>query len=381
MIFVLLPFFLGFLGCEAQTVTIPVPSCTVSSQNWATNNEGQSPCLVATALINACSPESPTDLMTLNNSQNSYNPPPRNSANACTCSSVTYSMVSACAICQGGLAGTWTGLGTKSWIANCPANVTSLTFFPQPVPSGVFIPTWAFLNVTANGDFFSADTAEQLANEHQPDVTTGVDPLPSSTTNAPSSSGTHSSSSGSSSAANQTSPPAQGHSKTNGGVIAGAVVGSLVGVACIVLVVFFYIRYRNERKPRRHYEGNYEKKEEKIEPGLMSGSTTQSTMAMPVTSYAPLKLYDPEDPSTFPTQPLSALIPTSPSGASTFTHSRNISEDTTINRVQQGHSREPSSDTTSIQSSMTGNGTVGRTPNTPNGGYNPSGVIHRTIPE
>lgn len=133
---------------------------------------------------------------------------------------------------------------------------------------------------------FDIVAAEQLSEQHQPDVTSGVDPLTTTSTGTGTSSLSSPTSSSRSSPApsSTTSPSSSTHKSSHGGVIAGAVIGSLAGVACVLLAIYFYIRYRRQKKPRRYFEGNYEKN------ASMLNVDGQSAV-VPAVSYPPLKLY------------------------------------------------------------------------------------------
>ncbi|KIJ46728.1 hypothetical protein M422DRAFT_249890 [Sphaerobolus stellatus SS14] len=64
------------------------------------------------------------------------------------CSSVSYSMVSACAICQGGEFQTW-----KKWVTNCSTSDISVTKYPVRLPASIEVPAWAYINVEEIGTF------------------------------------------------------------------------------------------------------------------------------------------------------------------------------------------------------------------------------------
>ncbi|KAF9053199.1 hypothetical protein BJ165DRAFT_1570782 [Panaeolus papilionaceus] len=85
----------------------------------------------------------------------SYRPPSNNTSgsNMCTCSSVYYCLLNACSYCQGGLIrlrlipdlySSW-----NTYHSGCHDSDTSLASFPKPLPSGVSIPQWAYMDVTA----------------------------------------------------------------------------------------------------------------------------------------------------------------------------------------------------------------------------------------
>ncbi|KAF8523939.1 hypothetical protein BU17DRAFT_63580 [Hysterangium stoloniferum] len=71
-----------------------------------------------------------------------YKGPTANVANLCMCSTVTYSMVSACAVCQDGVVSSW-----LSWIDSCPPGTVNNQRYPIPLPSGISVPAWAYMDV------------------------------------------------------------------------------------------------------------------------------------------------------------------------------------------------------------------------------------------
>ncbi|KIM86820.1 hypothetical protein PILCRDRAFT_317299 [Piloderma croceum F 1598] len=114
------------------------------------NNLNQSPCLVAAYAQGTC-----------NGGQFTVNPlapdthytgPDVAMANPCQCSTVVYSLMSACAVCQNRNIETW-----STWDVNC--SQVYLMQFPNQVPSATSIPAWAYLDVVTN-DTFSAAVAQ-----------------------------------------------------------------------------------------------------------------------------------------------------------------------------------------------------------------------------
>jgi len=64
----------------------------------------------------------------------------------CKCSTVKYSLLSACSACQIGTWGTWSQYST-----NCTQILPST--FPNPVPNGVRVPKWALLDITLENEW------------------------------------------------------------------------------------------------------------------------------------------------------------------------------------------------------------------------------------
>ncbi|KAL6305946.1 hypothetical protein BKA93DRAFT_730114, partial [Sparassis latifolia] len=81
------------------------------------NSLGQSPCLVAAYAFGACQANTSWSVGSLQNLSSTYPGPTESQANRCTCSSVSYSLISACAACQEAQLSPW-----DTWIANCSSS-------------------------------------------------------------------------------------------------------------------------------------------------------------------------------------------------------------------------------------------------------------------
>ncbi|KAF9527004.1 hypothetical protein CPB83DRAFT_438005 [Crepidotus variabilis] len=129
-----------------------VKECT-STYYWSLNALDQTPCMVAAHLIATCGRDA-----TMNSipSGTHYLGPSASAANECMCSSVTYSMVSACAGCQERIWEDW-----PTWSMNCKNK--SLTTFPRVVPKTTQVPEWASLNLSQTGNTFDAVKASRVA--------------------------------------------------------------------------------------------------------------------------------------------------------------------------------------------------------------------------
>lgn len=182
--------------------------------NWTYNSQGQSPCDVAASLLGVCVPAG--DPLPQLPPGYYYIGPTLQSRNECTCSSVYFSMLSACAVCQ-----TRETLRWSTYATNC--STVYVQTFPDPLPTGVRVPHYAYLDVT-NVNGFDASVAQAAGGTESVSV-------PSATTVAP----------GSSSTGNQNSGK-----KTNAGAIAGGVVGGVAVLGIIVcVVVWFLLRQRD----------------------------------------------------------------------------------------------------------------------------------------
>ncbi|TFK30083.1 hypothetical protein FA15DRAFT_197295 [Coprinopsis marcescibilis] len=122
---------------------ISMATCSMSD-NWGFNSAGQSPCEIGSALGGVCTggsfilPELPPN--------NQYQGPNSTVQNSCRCSSVYYSLLSACAYCQGRNYIRW-----SSYKANC--DVVYEGSFPQPIPIGLVVPGWAYQDVKTRDTF------------------------------------------------------------------------------------------------------------------------------------------------------------------------------------------------------------------------------------
>ncbi|TEB30495.1 hypothetical protein FA13DRAFT_555351 [Coprinellus micaceus] len=126
-----------------MAATVPA---VCSAERWSYNTLNQSPCVVGSALKAVCQPgASPIvylppgyvyDGPSLVDRQNT----------PCRCSSVYYSLLSACAWCQGRDFISWSRYAT-----NC--TTAYLGVFPRELPRGTGVPAWAYMNVTVHHGF------------------------------------------------------------------------------------------------------------------------------------------------------------------------------------------------------------------------------------
>ncbi|KJA28493.1 hypothetical protein HYPSUDRAFT_33907 [Hypholoma sublateritium FD-334 SS-4] len=277
---VLLAFLTGSAAAQ-----VDYPTC-LSGFSWAFNSLNQSPCQVASALGEACTGLD-FPIPNLTSTQNYLGPIPA-AANQCRCSSVFYSVLSACAVCQDALVSTW-----SFYNENCTE--VSVSVFPPPIPSGIAVPNYAYLDPTANGvNTFNPQIAQ---SDVGPDSTAVSQPTGVTSTSA---SGT-------------TLPTSSKKKSSNAGAIAGGVVGGVVAVLIIVGLILFLRR----RKPVKTTEPfDSDKLVAETTPGNIS-STIPSTPA-------PAKYYDPNDPTTYPAEPFVPSLYSSPSPPSqnqSFPHS------------------------------------------------------------
>jgi len=148
-------------GAWAQQASCP------PGWEWNQNSFGQDPCTVASALATVCLDSNSFTIYPL--AQGEYYYPPEQSGTLdCECNTVWYSLIEACASCQGGV--------VQSWITWTDACVTVyVTQYPYDVPSETEIPQWAFYNVTTlPSETYSDAVAMSVGSdpEDTPDPTT-----------------------------------------------------------------------------------------------------------------------------------------------------------------------------------------------------------------
>jgi len=264
-------------------VQVSAPNCSDSSYAWSSNTLGQYPCLVAAYLLAPCN--NGVFFISPLLAQHSYSGPSgSDDGDTCKCNTVAYNLISACDACQGD---PW--ISYANWSANCTVNATAGTF-PEPIPLGTRVPHWAYIDSSTSGSW-NATTA-QLAGD-SPEVTGSASVVPSST------------SSSQSIITSNTSSPSSSKSSSNTGAIAGGVVGGIIGVALIAgFVTWFTIRRSRARS---------------VHPAELSGDQGSDMAVVPYPSdIGRLKLYDPSDPSTFPTNAPSPTILASDSSRRRF---------------------------------------------------------------
>ncbi|OSC98743.1 hypothetical protein PYCCODRAFT_1470880 [Trametes coccinea BRFM310] len=259
--------------------------------SWMENSKGQSPCLVASYLLTPCSTSAASWVFPLAPGYH-YNTPTDSptSATPCRCNSVFYSAISACATCQGEQIAVvpWT-----LYAENCTTVYVSK--YPEDIPSGTSVPAWAYIDVSKEGTFnptaaqavASSDALDSTALSNGPTSGTALSTTPPDATPTdvgspePTADGSNSSSSTKKS--------------INIGAIVGGVVGGVVGLLAIGLTIFFALRHKRNAA-RNTPTGPLD---------LTAGEHGRygDKPAGPDVGTEPLaspKLYDPDDPTTFP---------------------------------------------------------------------------------
>jgi len=260
-------------------------ACTNSTFTWTYNSLNQDCCTVASYLASVCTGD-PPNLDPALPAGYHYNAPSGSTATPCECNTVYYSVISACASCQNGQFLTWT-----QWHSNCS---TAYTTFPESLPSGTRVPHWAYLPIGAD-DNWNAVSAQAALSGPESTATSSSTSLTSSTT---------------STSATTTATGTQKSKSTNVGAIAGGVVGGVVGLALVLLLGIFLFRRRNSNRvapssliDTSQYSGPTPLVGDKPNLGYNhTGSTMGTSFPAPSmnVSGAPMRLYDPSDPTTFP---------------------------------------------------------------------------------
>ncbi|KAH9955848.1 hypothetical protein BC827DRAFT_827384 [Russula dissimulans] len=262
------------------------PDCSLT-WGWTFNSLGQNACTVAAYLMATCSGGSFT-ISSLMPGYTYSGPSGPDDSNLCKCSTVAYSLISACDACQGSSWISW-----DEYTSNCTSTEPPSTF-PNPVPSGTLVPAWALLDVTANSDR-NWSSSQAFAVGDTPEVAAGAVISPGSTSSA------STVTSGSSTAPNPstTSPyptppsPSPTH-QSNAGAIAGGVVGGIAAASIAGLAAYYYLRRRRRQKERPSSDSV---EFDPSEPHMGEAGQPPTDDGTPI---APMKLYDPNDPTTFP---------------------------------------------------------------------------------
>ncbi|KAK0503356.1 hypothetical protein EDD18DRAFT_629736 [Armillaria luteobubalina] len=239
----------------------PVVCNTSIDSEWSFNSLNQSPCTVAAYLGGVCNSGNFT--ITPLSEGRLYSGPTLEQANACRCSSVFYSLVSACALCQGNSYERW-----SLFNLNCTDGLNvPVGQFNKDIPEQTAVPHWAYQNVSVT-DIFNE---QQAKSDSDAPESTAQPPTPTPTSTVPSTS---------------SSVVSQKH--TNVGAIVGGVIGGVVLVVLLGLTACFV---------RRRFRSSQES--EPILAADMEARPRNFTTLLE--GQAAPKLYDPSDPSTYPT--------------------------------------------------------------------------------
>jgi len=153
----------------------------------------------------------------------------------CKCSTIVYSLISACDACQGSNWISW-----SQFVTNC-SKTEPAGAYPNPIPGGTRLPQWTLIDITNQNDW-NATQSYLLGDgtEIGPGTLLGPGGTPISSSTGPTGTSTSSTSSSS------TPVPASGHS-SNTGAIAGGVVGGLAAIIVAIASMFFCRRGRHSQ--------------------------------------------------------------------------------------------------------------------------------------
>ncbi|KAJ4000219.1 hypothetical protein F5050DRAFT_1804311 [Lentinula boryana] len=279
--------------CDVPTLNVPACSTQFDYQ-WSVNSKGQSPCQVAGYLASVCSGGVFTIPAVIPGSQ-SYSLS-LGLQNNCTCSTVYYSALSACASCQGAAYSTW-----AEWSTNCSTVFPGL--YPYVIPSGTAVPHWAYQAITGSASF-NTTIAQQAGGKSHYLLSSLFTPsnnefisfldLPESSAAAVSTaSSTPTPASKPSTTVFSTASSDDTTHKINVGAIAGGVVGGLAFL-CIIILVIIFVRPCFRRK----------KGDVRTGTAPLSDDDMALVMPMPFTLHHPTSMpskpNDTSDPSIHP---------------------------------------------------------------------------------
>ncbi|KAI0662921.1 hypothetical protein C8Q70DRAFT_479367 [Cubamyces menziesii] len=273
-----------------------------ATYNWMYNGMGQSPCELTTDLVGQCN-------VTQSWSQCAL----------VYCCTVTYSLYSACLICN--------GQSTESWPtyysnAGCSNSCEGL--------SGSGIPQWASLPLLNNQLNVKAAQQEAESTQTTGTATTTRKATTSSAAGATNTSGVTGATSNlptgtetkrtTTATTTTSSPPQQttAASRTNArsskaAPIAGGVVGGLALIGVVIALLLYFMRRQRRRRvdaiinvprPSRGYK--HGKLDSVIETPTVEQARHTPNSSLAESPKYNMRLYDPNDPSTFP-PPLSVI--------------------------------------------------------------------------
>ncbi|KAH9991387.1 hypothetical protein BJV77DRAFT_539475 [Russula vinacea] len=305
------PFTSLFFFSAFSIAQVFAPNCTSATWQWTFNSLTQSPCTVIVNMMATCS-GGKYSLSPLLPGSVYYGPYRTGDADTdlCYCNTVGYSLFSACGACQGHQWITW-----SEWVTNC-TNTLPPPSFPNPVPSGFFVPQWALLDVTnennwnLNESYSVGDTPEAGPGSLIGPSESGVSNVSATPTSYfdPSSTGPP--------------PPFPGGGGPNGLAIAGGVIGGFAGIAIVIAVISRL--QRSSLAPSSVSAGvgaslSQQPSSSDVVPPPSSGSSTT------------MELQDPNDPTTFSGYQGN---PQSPDIASQAPLSSNIGPGSTLGNTQ-----------------------------------------------
>ncbi|KAH8979745.1 hypothetical protein EDB92DRAFT_1820817 [Lactarius akahatsu] len=211
------------------------------------------------------------------------------SVDDCQCNIVTYNLLSVCDACQGAYWSNW-----SDYSLDCTSGLSPFKF-PNPVPPGTRVPQWALLDSTVRSPICTFPKPSLAGAPFFRSREIGIPPRlfpeiePGSFISTPAS--------GSEIFAPSDPPPedlsplpSESESGPNTGAIAGGISGGVVALAALGALLFYFLRKRQRsRAPSAMFDG--------WTPPMNQEHPPQSVPKKPA---APMRLYDPNDPRTFP---------------------------------------------------------------------------------
>jgi len=212
--------------------------------DWMNNTASQSPCFVAGSVAVPCNAGfSVPTLMGPPTAE--YSLPGGNDINVCQCSSVYYSLLQACAVCQDFAPVNW-----SDWSSAC--NGIAIIGLPANVTNAV-IPPWAYLDPSVTGTWNAS-----VANAYEASPSGSITPslahtatssavtplLPSNFLSVLHSGKPSPVVTATASGTLTPSPSSTGKHKTQSGAVIGGVVAGIGAIAFLGLALFWYIRKR-----------------------------------------------------------------------------------------------------------------------------------------
>ncbi|KAJ6497045.1 hypothetical protein C8R47DRAFT_1113632 [Mycena vitilis] len=276
-----------FLAFSALLITLVasqssnVTTC-IPLYQWSINTKDQTPCLIGAFLESVC--EGPVQVDTIPQGTHYIGPPTAN-ATLCRCSTVTYSLISACAGCQDRRFISWT-----DWSVNCPQ--VEVGQFLQTVPANLVVPSWAYLDVTKTNNTFDPVLAANQSSASASISSTSSSPTTSSIPSV-----------------SPPSTPVLASHKSNAGAIAGGTIGGIAAAALAGLAVLFWLRRRN----RSLDQSGHSPSDFSTSPPPMheyeSGRTAASPMSISPFPYESFPK-DMSESGTFPGSPDTSVVRT-----------------------------------------------------------------------
>ncbi|KAK0499330.1 hypothetical protein EDD18DRAFT_1440973 [Armillaria luteobubalina] len=249
-------------------------TCTDTAYSWSFNSLKQSLCDIGKALGGVCIANFSIGALPSGYYYSGVNP---GTHHECVCNMVYYSLLNVCAACQGGSVSVW-----SDWDVNC---TTKYQTFQENIPNDTAVPHYAYQSLLPNGTF---DFAAAL-------VDTGAEAthIASFSASVTSTSTSLSASTSPSSTPTPTYGPSSSGSSSNTGAVVGGVVGGVVGFAILAALIFLF---RRRRPAAIAITGPIEGDIQLPRSPLASQRLTRSAYTSTVYS----KVYDPYDPTTFP---------------------------------------------------------------------------------